>query len=378
MHNHEKFDAFRGGAALAVALSHVCQIYFVRLIGWEHPAWIVARTLGWHAVIVFFLLSGYLITLSILKNSESFDGFSGREFVAARIARIYPPFIASLLVVAACMLALHALHLPGASSPFGLATDVYALPAMTAAPHEVITALAMIKGMTDANPPFWSLYLEVWAYVIAFFFALGFFGRQRSTRIAGLAVGIAAVLAASFGKNNFAFFFGIWAFGAVICVLTHTGSRYRNAVLALAGFVGCVVLAALAMKNIRMVGAAYPVRAIELTGGAAFAGIYSFLIFGLRALDRPYPKWLVNAGGFSYTLYVAHFPILALGLACTLPWIGTSLLRTAICAVIVFALDVAFVRALAKLVERPKYFKGLLMRGARGALGVLARSTTTG
>ncbi|CAN0620570.1 exopolysaccharide production protein ExoZ [Burkholderia multivorans] len=374
MHNHKKFDAFRGGAALVVALSHVCQIYFVRLIGWEHPAWIVARTLGWHAVIVFFLLSGYLITLSILKNSESAGGFDSKEFIAARIARIYPPFLASLLVVAVCMLALHALHLPGANSSFGLASDVYALPAMTAAPREILTSLAMIQGMTSANPPFWSLYLEVWAYVIAFFFALGFFGRQRRTRLAGLAAGVAALLAASIGKNNFGFFFAIWAFGAVICLLTHTGNRYRGAVLAVVGCVGCIVLATLALTNIRMVGAAFPVRSIELIAGAAFAGVYSFLIFGLRALDRPYPKWLVNAGGFSYTLYVVHFPILAVGLACTLPWIGTSLLRTALCSAIVFAIDVAFVRALAKFVERPKYFKALLLQPRRPLSGEQPRA----
>ncbi|EGD03976.1 hypothetical protein WS58_28885 [Burkholderia pseudomultivorans] len=361
MHNHEKFDAFRGAAALVVALSHICQIYFVRLIGDTHPAWLLSRTLGLHAVIVFFLLSGYLITLSILKNGESADGFSSREFVAARIARIYPPFIASLAVIMLCWLTLHAMHLPGADTRFGLPADAYAVPAMTLSAREFVESLMMIKGMTRANPPFWSLYLEVWSYVIAFFFALGGFTRHRGFRAATLTVAVAAVVAASAGKENFGFFFAIWSYGAAICLMTHYRSRYRSGVLAAAGSIGALVIAALAAIDPRMIGAGFAVHSIELTAGAAFAGLYGYLLFGWRVLDRTYPRWLVRTGDFSYTLYLVHFPILALGLAWSLHWIGTSLLRSAACGAAAFVIAVAFARMLAKFVERPKYFKALLL-----------------
>ena len=368
MHNHEKFDAFRGASALIVGLSHICQIYFVRLIGQEHPAWILSRTLGLHAVIVFFLLSGYLITLSILKNNESAGGFGIREFFAARIARIYPPFVASLVVIVLCWFTLHTLHLPGASTRFGLPTDAYAVPAMALSSREFVESLVMIKGMTRANPPLWSLYLEVWSYVIAFFFALGCFARRRGLRAVALTIAVTAAIAASIGKESFAFFFATWSYGAAACLMTHYRCRYRNAVLAIASIVGVALIAKLAATNPRMIGAAFPVRSIELTAGAAFACLYGYLLFGWRALDRAYPRWLVRTGDFSYTLYVVHFPVLALVLAFSLDWIGTSLYRSAVCGIVAFAIAIMFARALAKFVERPKYFKALLL-SARFPIG---------
>jgi peptidoglycan/LPS O-acetylase OafA/YrhL len=370
MHNHRKFDAFRGIAALIVVFSHVCQIYFVRLIGWRHPAWLIARTFGWHAVLIFFLLSGYLITLSILRNRESINGFDGKDFVAARLARIYPPFLVSLGLVVICRLALHAMHLSGEQSRFGLPTDAYAVGPMTFRPQEIVTSLAMIRGMTGANPPFWSLYFEVWAYAIAFAFALGFFSRHRSMRCVGLPAGLVALGAASLESPNFVFFLGIWVFGAVVCLLTHYRYRYRDVFLMSIATISTLVVAVLALINPRTLCAGFPVHAVELSVATAFAGIYGYMLFGFRALDRPYPQWLVHTGGFSYTLYVVHFPILAFGLACTLSWIGTSLGRTALCGAIISALDVAFARAIAKHVERPKYFKKLLLQARLPFFGV--------
>jgi len=370
LHDHKKFDAFRGIAALTVALSHIVQIYIVRLIGWEHPAWIIARTLGQHAVLVFFLLSGYLITLSILRNRESLDGFSAREFITARIARIYPPFLASLGLIAICWIVLHTMHLPGVHSRFGVATDGYAVGPMTFQPWEVVTSLAMIRGMTLANPPFWSLYFEVWAYVIAFFLALGIFGRHRNLRGVSLATAVVAIGATLIRVPNFVFFFGIWSLGAAICLLTHYRNQYLDVCLTSLAIIGTLVIAALALINPLTLASGYPVHAIEHSAAAAFAGIYSYLIFTFRPLNRRYPKWLVNTGSFSYTLYVVHFPILAVGLAATLPWVGTSLPRSILCGTMVFAFDVAFARTLARYVERPAYFKRILLQAWVPFLGI--------
>jgi hypothetical protein len=69
-----------GLCAILVFLVHVKQVLVVRLIGPDHPASqaIVAASL--HPVLIFFLISGYLITLSIktdVRRNGHFDALDG-------------------------------------------------------------------------------------------------------------------------------------------------------------------------------------------------------------------------------------------------------------------------------------------------------------
>ncbi|MEO9482759.1 MAG: acyltransferase [Ekhidna sp.] len=63
---------------------------------------------GLYGVVIFFTLSGYLITTSILKRSASLSAINLRQFYWFRFSRIIPPLIALLIV-------LSALHLSGVS-----------------------------------------------------------------------------------------------------------------------------------------------------------------------------------------------------------------------------------------------------------------------
>jgi len=61
---------------------------------------------GFYGVIIFFTLSGYLITTSILKRSGNLSSINLRKFYWFRFSRIMPPLLALLLV-------LSILHLTG-------------------------------------------------------------------------------------------------------------------------------------------------------------------------------------------------------------------------------------------------------------------------
>jgi len=80
-------DALRGWAALAVALHHVAYIYLPDLRhlmdGWVDP--------GRYGVLVFFLVSGYIVPASLERRG------SVRAFWIGRLFRIYP------LLAAACL-----------------------------------------------------------------------------------------------------------------------------------------------------------------------------------------------------------------------------------------------------------------------------------
>jgi peptidoglycan/LPS O-acetylase OafA/YrhL len=73
---HPKFELLRGIAAIIVLIVHAIQLYWFRLIGSSNEIALISGLFGRHAVLLFFLLSGYLITLSILTNiirNQRFD-----------------------------------------------------------------------------------------------------------------------------------------------------------------------------------------------------------------------------------------------------------------------------------------------------------------
>ena len=98
----------RGIAALCVAYSHcgIVLIFAGRAVhshAYDLAAAAIRRPLGWFAngeaaVIVFFVLSGLVLSLTVDRGAPrlSLGGFA--DFMRRRVLRIYPAHIGSLLV----------------------------------------------------------------------------------------------------------------------------------------------------------------------------------------------------------------------------------------------------------------------------------------
>ena len=91
-------DSSRGLAALAVLLSH----FQLTILPQLNDSWLLKTPLhlffdGTSAILYFFILSGYVLTLSI-QNSEQLSIFSYIKFITLRIFRIFPAFIVTLLI----------------------------------------------------------------------------------------------------------------------------------------------------------------------------------------------------------------------------------------------------------------------------------------
>src|SRR4051812_33489695 len=82
-------DAVRFLAALAVFFSHVGARYFSNGFLWQ------AVSLGAPAVVVFFVLSGFVIGY-VTERRET----SGHDYVVARAARLYSVVVPTLLLTA--------------------------------------------------------------------------------------------------------------------------------------------------------------------------------------------------------------------------------------------------------------------------------------
>jgi len=92
----DNFDSLRFLAALAVLVSHSFTLVYGHESGYE-PLLKLSRgqtTLGTAAVLVFFVISGYLITRSFDRNPRPL------RFFAARALRIYPALLVCLLLSA--------------------------------------------------------------------------------------------------------------------------------------------------------------------------------------------------------------------------------------------------------------------------------------
>ena len=148
----EKLDALRGLAALYVVIHHSVS-NSVMLFGLNIA---FLFRFGEEAVILFFLLSGFVINYSFVKGKDK----TFRTYFFKRATRIYIP----LLIVMA----------------LGYAMECYgAGEIVNAHPRELLLNLMMLQDISDLKPnvvvdpymhnsPLWSLSYEWWFYMVYF------------------------------------------------------------------------------------------------------------------------------------------------------------------------------------------------------------------
>ncbi|MFF5083903.1 acyltransferase family protein [Actinoplanes sp. NPDC000266] len=138
-------DALRGYAALTVVLFHLSP----QIIGVErHMAIYRQIDLGKYAVLLFFLVSGYVIPMSLERHG------SLRRFWTGRLLRIYPAYLVTIALVTLLVTA-GLMHWPG-SLRTETVTGVLAHASMT-------PDLAGVRGVVRV---FWTLSYEMVFYLI--------------------------------------------------------------------------------------------------------------------------------------------------------------------------------------------------------------------
>jgi peptidoglycan/LPS O-acetylase OafA/YrhL len=250
-------DALRGGAAIIVLISHVS---LFGLYGYEHvlAKWPPTRLLwaGHQAVILFFVISGFALYLLF----EQMAAVRGRwlKFIMVRFLRLYPPYLASLLLA---LLVLKAPALFGfAPSP---GAPVIANGHLTAG--TLIGHLLMI-GQFDVeaiNPPIWTLVHEA---RLSLLFPLIYLAVAKG------------------GRRTLAVLGGIWIAGICYTAARDLGhlpegpipyAIRRTADLSLMFFVGAVV-AKYRFQITRWISTRRPSLLAALSGLAVFVFMYSF------------------------------------------------------------------------------------------------------
>ena len=198
-----QLESLRGLSAITVLFSHAFQAFIAPQ---DVTFYSIVRLFGQAAVMMFFVLSGFLIGHSIQKNLLQNHTFSIRRYARQRFRRILPPFIFALF----WMLLLYVL------APYFFATeshDFQLLPALmmrTAYDFSWVEVLGSVFFINEfltptlyANAPLWSLSYEVWFYLLA-----GLMAMWQSTFVR---IGFVITLLILTVLNlQFLVYFGVW------------------------------------------------------------------------------------------------------------------------------------------------------------------------
>jgi peptidoglycan/LPS O-acetylase OafA/YrhL len=158
-------DGLRGLAAVVVVICHsllIVPAFAASIVGGQEPApgtpeWFLLRTplrmltMGAEAVMLFFVLSGFVLTLGFIGRRMTPRFVGG--YLARRVVRLYIPVWGSLLL--ALLLATLIVRDTGAASPWLAAHHD---PALGSVARDAI----LLLGTSNLNSPLWSLTWEVW------------------------------------------------------------------------------------------------------------------------------------------------------------------------------------------------------------------------
>jgi peptidoglycan/LPS O-acetylase OafA/YrhL len=304
-------NAIRGAAALIVLLGHTRSLFFSSFTAMSGPTTQatndIARgnrtTIGEEAVIIFFVLSGYLVGGSVIRSVKN-GTWSWKSYLFKRITRLWVVLIPALIFgVALDILGMHL---------FGSPTSIYAAPSSTSVPHDlparlswkVIVANAtflqgIISPTAGTNNSLWSLAYEWWYYLQFPMLVLVFSKTTKpSLRLFYLASFLGSTV---FVGGEIVALFPTWLLGAAIATVPLTKLSKAFAIPLLIFSISCLAL--VKMLDMSKYWAAW---------GAAIA--FSIILFcAVRQRGSCTNTIYRRVAGFfsdiSYTLYLIHLPL---------------------------------------------------------------------
>jgi peptidoglycan/LPS O-acetylase OafA/YrhL len=316
--NLKVLDGLRGLTALYVALYHATGLLWHTPPQNDGPAWLFANAMsfGHQAVLLFFLISGFCIHYGQAKTGA--HRINAAQFAWRRVKRLYPPLVLGLILTAGCDVI--GAHLtPGLYGEASMFWQDSITVGSAYTPRTIVGNLLfqarLMAPELGSNSPLWSLAFEFWFYVLyplmlAAFVRLGPF---RTTVMVGAISALSWFLLGWLPWWHLRVLsdWGVWVAGALLAEL-YVHAR-RPGSLRVFGPLAAVALVAFAWLS--PIGENHE-RIPDLWWGVALAAVLAYVLLAapsrvVRAFENVClgSRWL---GTISYSLYLVHYPLLAL------------------------------------------------------------------
>ena len=342
-------DALRVLAVFTVFLSHSARVSGGMF--WQ------AQPLGHAAVLVFFVLSGFVIAW-VTETRER----TAEEYTLSRIARLYSVVVPAVILTALL-------------DPIGMAIDphLYApesIVRMNRGPFNVVLGYALgvtflgqnwtLEMFPGSNIAFWLINYGAWCYIL---FGLAVFlqGRRRMAAFAA-----AALLAGP----RILLLFPIWLIGAAVWRWHAVMPRRLGAPLALGAVAAFIGIQALGGEQLF-----HRANSLWLPPGFSpydyiVGVVIALLLLGLANASLPMPGAAVERpirflAGTAFGLYLLHQPLLNF-FGAVIPGPAERAMR----GLLVVGISLILAIVLARVIEPQK---GPLKRALRAGLGLLRR-----
>jgi len=306
-----QLDALRALAALAVFLGHCLGMlppapYNQGPIAWfMHSPFRIAIA-GHQAVIFFFLLSGFVLSLGFYRGKSS-----AGPFLVNRVFRLYPPYLCALIATVAARWLIPMHPLPGFSdwiNGFWLLEPLRATQLWPAA-----TMLIDAHG-PQLNPIAWSLIIEMrvsllFPIIMMLLLRFGWFRSLALACVLGLLASIPSNSQSDvYATLQYGFFF---VAGAVLA--QHRAALIRRCE-SLSGtlLLSLLALAVLLYTQVFWLATTSPLHIQPLDDllTALGAGIIVVLALASPRAALVLPNWLCRLGKGAYSFYLYHFVVL--------------------------------------------------------------------
>jgi peptidoglycan/LPS O-acetylase OafA/YrhL len=274
-------------------------------------------------VLVFFLLSGFLIALSVQQKRDRADYRFG-HYIIDRFCRIFAGYLPALVLVAlvdSLMRDLPAYPYPASSTPLQWLGNLVMLQEYP--PFQILRRLGVgdqpwfIEAFGSGRP-FWTVAIEWWIYL---FFGYLAFHVARTKRLTGrgililAAVGVVPLYNAMGGVGQCLSF--VWAIGAAAAwvqdrLMRHGGPaaligrrRWARGVAGLLAISALLMVGRLQATDARI----YDLQFALFAGGVLFGG---FFLLGLAPITVPriVSRSIDRIADYSYSLYLIHYTVL--------------------------------------------------------------------
>lgn len=303
-------------AAFCVLIDHTRHFLLTELSNVLHAnlgikAFYFFTGFGHESVMVFFVISGYLVGGLSVKKWRSMGDIDVRGFCASRISRIYIVLFPSLILC-------YILDFCGKEyfDNLGLYTNpnhsiypcIAGNPSLRHGIGTFLSNLFMLQGVHfeifGSNTPLWSLAYEWWYYCLFLLVAIAI--SNHFSNVARILCALAGLTITAIMPYQLLFYGIIWCIGLIVSISAKRISINKG--LAICLFFGTLV----AMRLLHKTGAVQE-NYLLTWGKDLWLGI-SFGVFLLSLnsakFEIPFANIHTKLSDFSYTTYLCHFPIL--------------------------------------------------------------------